>query len=122
MKVMVVDDNHDAATSMSMLIELLGHEVRTAFDGEEAVVVGSAFQPEVVMLDLGMPRMDGYEACRRMRLQPWGAKMTVVAVTGWGQAEVRHAAALAGFDRHLVKPVAPALIASTLDELAARIA
>jgi len=118
MKVMVVDDNHEAANSMGLLVGSFGHEVRTAFDGEEAFVVASAFHPEVVLLDLSMPRMDGYEACRRMRLQPWGTKMTMVAVTGWAQAEARTKTALAGFDLHFVKPVAPDLIASTLEERA----
>jgi CheY-like chemotaxis protein len=119
MKVMVVDDNSDAATSLGMLVEMLGHDVRTAFGGEEALEVAGAFHPEVVLLDLGMPGLDGYEACRRMRVQPWGTKMTVVAVTGWGQPEARRKTALAGFDQPLVKPVAPALIARTLQELAA---
>jgi CheY-like chemotaxis protein len=119
MKVMVVDDNTDAATSLGMLVELLGHDVRTAFGGEEALEVAGAFHPEVVLMDLGMPGMDGFEACRQMRDQPWGTKMTVVAVTGWGQAEARRQTTLAGFDQHLVKPVSPALIASTLQELAA---
>ena len=118
MKVMVVDDNHEAANSMGMLVEAFGHEVRTAFDGEEAFVVARAFHPDVMLLDLSMPRMDGYEVCRRMRLQPWGTKITMVAVTGWGQAEARTKTALAGFDLHFVKPVAPDLIASTLEERA----
>ena len=114
MKVLVVDDNHDAATSLSMLVELLGHEVRTAFDGEQALGVAGEFCPDVVLLDLGMPRMDGYEACRRLRAQPWGAGMTVVAVTGWGREDDRRKTQLAGFDKHLVKPVAPAEIATML--------
>jgi CheY-like chemotaxis protein len=115
MKVLVVDDNHDAATSLSMLVDLLGHEVRTAFDGVEALDLASQFNPDVVLLDLGMPRMDGYEACRRLRAQPWGAHMTVVAVTGWGREDDRLRTEMAGFDQHLVKPVAPAVIASMLN-------
>jgi CheY-like chemotaxis protein len=115
MKVLVVDDNHDAATSLSMLVDLLGHEVRTAFDGVEALDVASQFNPDVVLLDLGMPRMDGYEACRRLRAQPWGANMTVVAVTGWGREDDRLRTEMAGFDQHLVKPVAPAVIATMLN-------
>lgn len=118
MKVMVVDGNHEAANSLGMVVRALGHEVRTAFDGEEALRVGSAFHPKVVLLELSMPRMDGYEACRRMRLQPWGANMTVVAVTGSGQTAVRSKAALASFDLHFLKPVAPELIASLLEERA----
>lgn len=118
MKVLVVDDNHDAAITLSMLVELLGHEVRTTFGGEEALAVAGGFLPDVVLLDLGMPGMDGYEACRRIRGQPWGSKMAVIAVTGWGQDEDRRKTTLAGFDRHLVKPVEPALIVRTLDSLA----
>lgn len=118
MKVLVVDDNQDAATSLGMLVELMGHEVRTAFDGVQALDLAGEFCPDVVLLDLGMPRMDGYEACRRLRAQPWGARMTVVAVTGWGREDDRHRTQLAGFDQHLVKPVAPDVIASTLSRLA----
>ena len=118
MKVMVVEGNPEAANGMTMLVEALGHEVRTAFDGEEALVVAGAFHPKVVLLDLNMPRMDGYEACRRMRLQPWGMKVTIVAMAGSGQAAVRSKTALAGFDLHFVKPVTPDLIAGTLEERA----
>jgi CheY-like chemotaxis protein len=114
MKVLVVDDNRDAAISLSMLVEMLGHDVRTAHDGVEAVDMAGEFYPDLVLLDLGMPRMDGYEACRRMREQPGGADMTVIAVTGWGQEEDRRKSQLAGFDRHLVKPVAPTVIAGIL--------
>jgi CheY-like chemotaxis protein len=119
MKVLVVDDNPDAATSLSMLVELLGYEVRTAFDGAEALDVAGEFYPDVVLLDLGMPRMDGYEACRRLRAQPWGAGISVVAVTGWGREDDRRKTQSAGFDQHLVKPVAPDVIAQTLRSLAA---
>jgi CheY-like chemotaxis protein len=118
MKVLVVDDNQDAATTLSMLVELLGHDVRTAHDGMEALDLAAAFVPDVVLLDLGMPRMDGYETCRRIRAQPWGANVRLVAVTGWGGEEDQSMTRLAGFDRHLVKPVPPALIIQTLDELA----
>ena len=114
MKVLVVDDNQDAASSLSMLVELLGHEVKTAFDGVEALELASGFHPDVVLLDLGMPRMDGYEACRRLRAQPWSAGTTVFAITGWGREDDRRKTQQAGFDGHLVKPVAPDVIARTL--------
>ncbi len=119
MKVLVVDDNEDAASSLSMLVELLGHEVRTAYDGVQALDLATGFHPDVVLLDLGMPRMDGYEACRRLRAQPWGAGMTVFAVTGWGREDDRRKTQQAGFDGHLVKPVAPDVIARTLSSAAA---
>lgn len=118
MKVLVVDDNRDAASTLSRLIEMVGHEVRTAFDGIEALAQAARFLPDVVLLDLGMPRMDGFEACRQMRAQPWGAKMAVIAVTGWGIEPVRLKTKGAGFDHHLVKPVDPDVILSTLDSLA----
>lgn len=116
MKVLVVDDNQDAANSMSMLIEMLGHDVRTAYDGERALQAADGFHPDLVLLDLGMPVMDGYQACRRLREQPWGAAVKVVAVTGWGREEDRTRTRQAGFDGHLVKPVAPAVIMEMLGE------
>lgn len=120
MKVLVADDNPDAAMSLSMLVELLGHEVRTAYDGAEALQLAGEFYPDVALLDLGMPRMDGYEACRRLREHPWGARMVVVAITGWGREDDRQKTLLAGFDEHLVKPVAPDAIARALSGLANR--
>ena len=89
MRVLVVDDNQDAANTLGMLIEVLGHEVRTAYDGQHALTAATGFQPDLVLLDLGMPKMDGFEACRRIREQPWGSQATVVAVTGWGRDEDR---------------------------------
>lgn len=120
MKVLVVDDNHDAAFSLGMLVEMLGHDVRIAYDGVEALREAGAFRPDLVLLDIGMPRMDGYEACRRLREQPWGAAIRVVAVTGWGQEHDRRRSQQAGFDRHLVKPVAPTEIADILGAAAPR--
>ena len=113
LKVLVVDDNRDAAASLAMLLELLGHEVRVAYDGDGAVRIAGDFRPELVLLDLGMPNVSGYDACRRMRAEPWGKRMTIVAVTGWGQEEDRRQSAAAGFDHHLVKPLSP----DTLDSL-----
>ena len=113
LKMLVVDDNRDAAESLSMLLELKGHEVRVAYDGEDALQLAEDFRPHMVLLDLGMPKMNGYEACRRIRDHVWGAQMTLVAVTGWGQEDDRRKSTAAGFDRHLVKPVNP----ETLEEL-----
>jgi len=109
-RVLVVDDNVDAAQSLSMMLEEVGHDVRTAFDGEQAVDVARRFNPEIVLLDIGMPRRDGIDAARQLRTLPGGGRMVLVAVTGWGQAHDRAATAAAGFERHLVKPV-------TLDQL-----
>jgi len=104
-RVLVVDDNQDAAVSLAMLLELTGHEVRTAFDGLKAVEVAGEFLPDVVLMDLGMPKLNGYEAATRIREQMWGERMVLVAVTGWGQEDDRRRTAEAGFDGHLVKPV-----------------
>jgi two-component system, chemotaxis family, CheB/CheR fusion protein len=104
-QVLVVDDNSDEVDSLAMLLRLHGHEVRTANDGEEALQAGRIFEPEVVMLDLGMPRMDGYDTARRIRSEPWGRETVLVAVTGWGRAEDRERSTAAGFDYHFAKPV-----------------
>lgn len=104
-RVLVADDNRDAAESMGLLLQLAGHEVQIAYDGVEALAAAEAFNPEIVLLDLGMPRMDGFEVARQMRLRPWGRQTLLVAVTGWGQQHDRQRTAEAGFDVHLVKPI-----------------
>jgi PAS domain S-box-containing protein len=104
-RVLVADDNEDAAVSLTTLLGLLGHDVRTAFDGLEAIDVAAAFRPHVVMLDIGMPKLNGYDACRRMRATSWGETALMIAVTGWGQDEDKRRSQAAGFDHHLVKPV-----------------
>ena len=101
----MVDDNRDSATSMAMMLQLLGNEVRTAHDGIEAVELAERFRPQVVLMDIGMPKLNGYEATRRIREQPWGRDMTIVALTGWGQDVDRAKSKEAGCDGHLVKPV-----------------
>jgi CheY-like chemotaxis protein len=88
-----------------MLLTITGHEVQTAYDGVEAVKAAAAVRPEVILLDLGLPRLNGYEVCRRIREQPWGKEMIVVALTGLGQEEDRRKTRAGGFDCHLVKPV-----------------
>ena len=105
LRVLVVDDSRDAASTLSTLVELLGHEVHTAYDGETAVRCAETLHPDVVLLDLGLPGIDGLEACRRIRAHAWGMGMRIIAVTGWGQDEDRRRSAAAGFDAHLVKPV-----------------
>ena len=89
-----------------MMLGIMGHEVRTAHDGEAGVAAAAEFRPEVVLMDLGMPKVDGYEAARRIRAEPWGDEPFLVALTGWGADEDRRRTHEAGFDRHLVKPVA----------------
>jgi len=116
-KVLVADDNTDAAESLAMLLELMGNEVRTAADGLEAVEVAQAFRPDVAVLDIGMPRLDGNGAARRIRAAEWGRGMALVALTGWGQVEDRRRTAEAGFDLHLTKPVDPTTLDALLNEL-----
>ncbi|MGQ0764727.1 MAG: ATP-binding protein [Gemmatimonadota bacterium] len=104
-RILVVDDNRDGAESLAMLLELSGHETRLAFDGEEALTAAADYRPEVILLDLGLPRVNGFDVCRRLRAEPWGKEMTIVALTGWGQDGDRRNSREAGFDGHLVKPV-----------------
>ena len=111
-RVLVVDDNRDSAFTIGMLLEVSGHEVRMAHDGLEAVDLAAAFVPDVVLLDLGLPHLNGYEAALRIRALPAGPGMVIAALTGWGQESDRQRTAECGFDVHLVKPVDPdALIA-----------
>jgi signal transduction histidine kinase len=116
-RILVVDDNRDALESLAMLMEMAGHEVLTAADGETALAVAARSLPEVVLLDLGLPRLDGYEVGRRIRAAEWGRDMVLIALTGWGQAEDRRRTREAGFDSHLVKP----LNLDLLDELLRRL-
>jgi signal transduction histidine kinase len=113
-RILVADDNTDAATSLATVLEIMGNEVRTARDGREAVDVAATFRPDVILLDIGMPIMNGYDACRRIREQPWGKSMLIVALTGWGQDEDKRQSREAGFDHHLVKPVEPAVLEELL--------
>jgi CheY-like chemotaxis protein len=107
LRVLVVDDNRDAAESMQMLLQIAGHEAIVAPDGHAALRLGAEFAPDVVVLDIGMPGMDGYETCRVLRKEPWGRRVIAVALTGWGQDTDRRASKEAGFDGHLVKPAGP---------------
>ena len=112
--ILVVDDNPDTAISMGMLLQLMGHEIRTAHDGLEAVHVAEQFRPDVVLLDIGLPLADGYRAAEMIRGQPWGKEMVLIAVTGWGQEADKRRTAAAGFNHHLVKPVDPAALTQLL--------
>jgi signal transduction histidine kinase len=104
-RILVVDDNEDNAVSLAILLRRLGNQVRTAYDGQAAVEAAHSFGADVVLLDIGLPVMDGYSAARAIRAQPWGKAITLVAVTGWGQEHDRQLSQEAGFDAHLVKPV-----------------
>ena len=104
LRVLVADDNTDAAASLSMILQLSGHEVWTAYDGQEALQLAESIRPEVALLDIGMPHLDGYELCRLLRGKDFGRTMKIVALTGWGQAEDKQRSEEAGFDEHLVKP------------------
>jgi signal transduction histidine kinase/ActR/RegA family two-component response regulator len=114
-RLLIVDDLEDTADSLAALLRLQGHEVWTAHDGAEAFDAADLARPEIVLLDLGMPKVNGYETCRRIREQVWGKHLTIIAVTGWGQADDRRRTEEAGFDLHLVKPVDPARLLKLLD-------
>jgi len=107
-RILVVDDNPDSAESLTLLIELTGHETRTAYDGREAVEAAATFRPDVMLLDIGLPELNGYDVARKIREQSWGQSMVLVALTGWGQDEDRRRSLEAGFNHHLTKPVDPA--------------
>jgi signal transduction histidine kinase/ActR/RegA family two-component response regulator len=116
MRVLVVDDNKDSAETLSFLLQLVGNEVSVAHDGEEAVQMAIDLKPDVVLLDIGLPKMNGYEVARQIRLQPWGSTPLLVAITGWGQAEDKDLSRQAGFDHHLVKPVEPEALLKLIEK------
>ncbi|MBB5609372.1 MULTISPECIES: ATP-binding protein [unclassified Janthinobacterium] len=104
-KVLVIDDSADAAESLALALDILGYDMRTAYDGAAGIALAESFQPQVILLDIGLPRMNGYEVARHLRSQPYGRNVILVAVTGWGQDKDRKMASDAGFDLHLTKPV-----------------
>jgi CheY-like chemotaxis protein len=112
--VLVIDDNVDAADTLAALVTALGGDAQTAYDGRSGLRRASEHHPDVVLLDIGMPDMDGYETCRRLRCAPYGAHVFVVAVTGWGQPHDRDRALAAGFDAHLTKPADPRVLEALL--------
>jgi signal transduction histidine kinase/ActR/RegA family two-component response regulator len=116
-RIVVVDDLADAADTLAIMLQLMGHDTRTAYDGVEAVQAVLAFKPDVVFLDIGLPKMDGYDAARSIRSHPGGNYVTLVALTGWGQEQDRRRAADAGFDHHLTKPVDPQTVEALLAHL-----
>ena len=116
-RILVADDNVDSATSLTMILEIMGNEVRTAYNGMEALDVAAAFRPDLILLDIGMPDLNGYEACRRIREEPWGKATVLIALTGWGQDEDKRLSQEAGFNHHMVKPVDLAHLEKLLAEL-----
>jgi PAS domain S-box-containing protein len=118
LRILIVDDNRDSADSLAMMLKIMGNTIRTAYDGQEAVSTADTFQPDVILLDIGLPKLNGYEACRRIREQSAGRKIFIIAQTGWGQEEDRQRTHDAGFDLHMVKPVDPMKLKNLLTDLA----
>jgi signal transduction histidine kinase/ActR/RegA family two-component response regulator len=118
LRMLIVDDNRDAADSLAMLLRINGHDIRTAYDGAEALETASDFHPDVVLLDIGLPKMDGHEVAAKIRQEPWGRPVCLIAVTGWSDEADRAKSRAAGFDHHLVKPLDTAHLAQLLDNVA----
>jgi PAS domain S-box-containing protein len=119
-RILVVDDNVDAATSLAMLLTMTGNETHTAHDGVAALKAAAELRPEIMLLDIGLPKLNGYEVCRRLRREPWGSAVTVIALTGWGQKEDVRNSIEAGFNGHMVKPVELSALTKLLAEVEAR--
>lgn len=113
-RVLVVDDDRDAVDMLKMLLELHGGSAHAAYDGAEAVKLAGELRPEIVLLDIGLPKMSGYEACKQIRQHAWGRSMIVVALTGLGHEDDYAKSEQSGFDMHLVKPVEPELLLTVL--------
>jgi CheY-like chemotaxis protein len=117
-RVLVADDNRDGAETLATVLRLEGHDVAVAHDGPAALLMFERHQPDVALLDIGMPQLDGYEVARRIRARADGAHVLLVAVTGWGQEKDRRQSAAAGFDYHLTKPVEPDVLIRLIQPLA----
>jgi len=109
-RILVADDYLDTAESMALVFKIMGNDVRTAKDGREAVEMAKEFQPELILMDISMPELNGYDACRTIRELPGGEDIVIVALTGWSQDEYKSQSQDAGFDQHLVKPVKPQVL------------
>jgi CheY-like chemotaxis protein len=116
-RVLVADDNRDAGETLAMLLRLEGHEVHVATDGIEAVELFGRVNPDVAILDIGMPGMSGHEVARRIRESHPDSSVTLIAVTGWGQKSDKDRAAASGFDHHFTKPVEPTLLSQLLEQV-----
>jgi CheY-like chemotaxis protein len=114
-RVLIADDNRDAADSLQALLTTLGYDAHVVYAGDHALAAAAALRPDFALVDLGMPGTDGYETARRLRAQPWGQELVLVALTGWGQESDRHRSRSAGFDHHLVKPASLERLLAVLD-------
>ena len=119
LRILVVDDNQDGAESLAALLQIRGFTVSTAFDGEQALAAAESFRPDLILLDIGLPKLNGYEVCRAVKARPWAADTRVIAITGWGDPKSRQAATDAGFDRHFVKPIANDQLLEAIREMSA---
>jgi CheY-like chemotaxis protein len=117
LKILVVDDSRDAADTCAILLELSGHHVQTAYTGQRALELAETFRPHVLLLDIGIPDLDGYQLAKKVRATPWGKGTILIAVTGWGQEEDRRRAFEAGFNHHLTKPIAAETVESLIQSL-----
>lgn len=120
LRILVADDNADSAQSLGQLLDLMGNDVRTANDGLQALELAATFRPDVILLDIGMPRLNGYDTCRRIRQLSWGESIVLIALTGWGKEEDKRRSQEAGFNHHLVKPVELSALEKLLAELSPR--
>jgi len=118
LRILIVDDNRDGADSLAMMLRIMGNYTRTAYDGQEGADLAGEFLPDVMLLDIGLPKLNGYEVCSYIREQSWGKSVVLIAVTGWGQDDDRRRSHEAGFDSHMVKPVDPQALMKTLTMLA----
>ncbi len=113
-RILVVDDNVDGARSLAMMLKIMGNQTQTAHNGLEAIALAETFRPEVILMDIGMPKLNGYQACRHIREQPWGRNLIMVAQTGWGQDDDKRKSQNAGFNFHMVKPIDPTALTTML--------
>lgn len=116
-RILVVDDNRASADSLALLLKLTGHDSHLAYDGVQALTMADSLRPDAVLLDIGLPGLNGYEVAQRIRAEPWGARVTLIALTGWGQKDDRQRAKDAGFDHHVVKPIRHAELRALLNGL-----
>jgi len=120
MKILIADDNKDAADSIGMLLRMNGHDVRVVYNGLDAVATANSMQPDAIVLDIGMPKLNGFDVARQIRRQAWAGRAVLVALSGWGQPDDRLRSQQAGFDQHLIKPVEPDALESILQTLGGR--